>query len=53
MAPSMKKQTVVNNKAWDHPILKKDWPSAITILSLVWDAAARLPDGVGTWADIC
>jgi len=33
--------------------LRKDRPSFITILSLVRDAAARLPDGVGTRADIC
>jgi len=49
----MRKQYLVNNKARDHPSLKKDRPPAVTILSLVRDAAARLPDGVGTRADIC
>ena len=36
------------SKPRDHPLLKSDRPPYITILSLVRDAAARLPDGVGT-----
>ena len=42
-----------NSKPREHILLRKDRPSFITILSLVRDAAARLPDGVGTRADIC
>ncbi len=41
------------NKARDHPFLKKERPPQATLLSLVRDAASWLPDGVGTWADVC
>ena len=34
-------------------LLNKDRPPYVTILCLVRDAASRLPDGVGTRADIC
>jgi nuclear factor related to kappa-B-binding protein len=34
-------------------LLKTERPSYITILCLVRDAAAKLPNGVGTRADIC
>lgn len=34
-------------------MLWKDWPPHATILSLVRDAASKLPDGVGTRADVC
>eukprot|EP00250_Pteridium_aquilinum_P014940 c22293_g1_i1 orf=686-3412(+) len=40
-------------KARDHFMLKPDRPSHITILCLVRDAAARLPQGIGTRADVC
>ncbi|MCO5560621.1 hypothetical protein L7F22_014237 [Adiantum nelumboides] len=40
-------------KARDHFMLRSDRPSHITILSLVRDAAARLPQGIGTRADVC
>lgn len=40
-------------KARDHFMLKPDRPSHITILCLVRDAAARLPQRIGTRADVC
>ena len=42
-----------NSKPREHFLLKAERPSYITILCLVRDAAARLPGGVGTRADIC
>ncbi|GBG73960.1 hypothetical protein CBR_g17672 [Chara braunii] len=41
------------SKARDHFMLKPDRPPHVTILCLVRDAAARLPDGIGTRADVC
>ena len=40
-------------KAREHAMLKVERPAHVTILSLVRDAAARLPRGVGTRADVC
>ncbi|CAH1796308.1 unnamed protein product [Owenia fusiformis] len=40
-------------KAREHALLVKDRPAYVTILTLVRDAAARLPNGEGTRADIC
>ncbi|KAJ8529094.1 hypothetical protein K7X08_035929 [Anisodus acutangulus] len=40
-------------KVRDHQFLKKNQPPHFTVLCLVRDAAARLPGGVGTRADIC
>ena len=40
-------------KAREHAMLKLERPAHVTILSLVRDAAARLPHGVGTRADVC
>ena len=42
----------MNSKARDHPLFKKNRPPYITILSIVRDAAAKLPNGRGTRADI-
>ncbi|KAK8994638.1 hypothetical protein V6N11_045713 [Hibiscus sabdariffa] len=42
-----------SSKGREHFMLKADRPPNITVLSLVRDAAARLPDRVGTRADIC
>ncbi|KAK8621114.1 hypothetical protein V6N13_067555 [Hibiscus sabdariffa] len=42
-----------SSKCREHFMLKADRPPNITVLSLVRDAAARLPDRVGTRADIC
>ncbi|OMO72678.1 Nuclear factor related to kappa-B-binding protein [Corchorus capsularis] len=39
-------------KCRDHFMLKADRPPDVTVLSLVRDAAARLPDGMGTRADV-
>uniref|UniRef100_A0A8C7YH02 Nuclear factor related to kappa-B-binding protein n=1 Tax=Oryzias sinensis TaxID=183150 RepID=A0A8C7YH02_9TELE len=41
------------NKAREHTLLRSDRPPYVTILSLVRDAAARLPNGEGTRAEIC
>ncbi|XP_055295008.1 nuclear factor related to kappa-B-binding protein [Sitodiplosis mosellana] len=40
-------------KARGHTMLTTDRPSFVTILTLVRDATARLPNGEGTRADIC
>ncbi|CAG5123590.1 unnamed protein product, partial [Candidula unifasciata] len=41
------------NKAREHNLLVSDRPPFVTILTLVRDAAARLPNGEGTRGDIC
>ncbi|XP_070622028.1 nuclear factor related to kappa-B-binding protein isoform X2 [Erythrolamprus reginae] len=46
------KETYVN-KPREHSLLRSDRPAYVTILSLVRDAAARLPNGEGTRAEIC
>eukprot|EP01017_Pseudomicrothorax_dubius_P044357 TRINITY_DN7489_c0_g1_i2.p1 TRINITY_DN7489_c0_g1~~TRINITY_DN7489_c0_g1_i2.p1 ORF type:complete len:287 (-),score=57.15 TRINITY_DN7489_c0_g1_i2:4-864(-) len=53
VAPVLKKMPTSNIKPRDHFMLKNDRPGYITILCLVRDAASRLPNGVGTRADIC
>lgn len=40
-------------KARGHNMLTQDRPNFVTILTLVRDATARLPNGEGTRADIC
>ncbi|XP_071495395.1 uncharacterized protein [Diadema antillarum] len=41
------------NKAREHALLVSDRPPYVTILSLVRDAVARLPNGEGTRAAVC
>ena len=54
VAPVIKKMPTSNtSKPRDHLMLKSDRPSFVTILCLVRDAGSRLPDGLGTRADIC
>jgi hypothetical protein len=55
VAPVLKKiyTQATSSKPREHLLLKSDRPSYVTILSLGRDAAARLPDGIGTRADIC
>ena len=53
VAPVAKKMSVLTGKPRDHPMLKIERPACVTILTLVRDAASRLPNGVGTRADIC
>lgn len=36
----------------EHYFLKTERPACVNILGLVRDAAARLPDGVGTRTDV-
>ena len=42
----------LKNKPRDHPQLFSNRPGIVTLLCLARDAASRLPDGVGTRADI-
>lgn len=54
VAPVLKKlPSSSSSKPRDHIMLKSDRPSYVTILCLARDAASRLPEGVGTRADIC
>lgn len=53
IAPVCRKVTAAGVKAREHLYLKSDRPPYITLLSITRDAAARLPDGIGTRADIC
>lgn len=54
VAPVAKRISCISvAKPREHVLLKPDRPSHVTILCLVRDAAARLPNGVGTRADIC
>jgi hypothetical protein len=54
VAPVLKKMpSSLSSKPREHAMLKQDRPSYVTILCLARDAAAKLPDGVGTRADIC
>ncbi|KAB0799407.1 hypothetical protein PPYR_07287 [Photinus pyralis] len=46
-------QNVGSTKARGHSVLNADRPNYVTILTLVRDATARLPNGEGTRADIC
>lgn len=52
VAPVARKSSTINSKARDHPLFKENRPPYITILSIVRDAAAKLPNGTGTRADI-
>jgi nuclear factor related to kappa-B-binding protein len=45
-------QQTGNNKAREHHLLRDNRPSYVTLLTLVRDAASRLPGGVGTKADV-
>ncbi|EDV19573.1 uncharacterized protein TRIADDRAFT_33249 [Trichoplax adhaerens] len=47
------KQISASSKAREHALLKQDRPPFVTILTIARDAAARLPNGEGTRADIC
>lgn len=53
VAPVAKKELNPFSKAWIHGTLIQDWPACVSVLSVVRDAAARLPDGFGTRLDIC
>ncbi|KAH7299022.1 hypothetical protein KP509_25G069900 [Ceratopteris richardii] len=53
VAPLRKLGGKSKGKARDHFMLKADRPSHITILCLVRDAAARLPQSIGTRGDVC
>ena len=54
VAPVLKKMpNSQSSKPREHAMLKQDRPAYVTILCLARDAVAKLPDGVGTRADIC
>lgn len=53
VAPVCKKAMDVNVRPRDHFLLLPDRPCAVTILGLVRDAAAKLPQGFGTRSAIC
>lgn len=53
VAPMRRCSGKPSRKARDHFILKPNRPPCFTMLCLVRDAAARLPDGMGTRSDIC
>ena len=53
VAPVGRKLIAIGSKPREHFLLKQERPSFITILCLVRDAAARLPNGVGTRIMIC
>ena len=53
VAPACKKLSDSTAKARDHYLLKPERPAVVTLLSLVRDAAAKLPNGFGTRNDIC
>lgn len=46
-------QSGITNKARGHSLLVDDRPPYVTILALVRDAVARLPNGEGTRSEIC
>ncbi|XP_020585423.1 uncharacterized protein LOC110028063 [Phalaenopsis equestris] len=53
VAPIRRGGGKLTSKARDHYMLKPDRPPHVTVLCLVRDAAARLPGGIGTRADVC
>jgi len=53
VAPVVKKKiSQTSQKPREHPQLASLRPAIVTLLCLARDAASRLPDGVGTRADI-
>lgn len=53
VAPVCKKNSDNPVKPRDHYLLRSQRPAYITLLCLVRDSAARLPNGFGTRTDIC
>ncbi|XP_057971105.1 uncharacterized protein LOC131159900 [Malania oleifera] len=53
VAPLRKCSGKPSSKARHHFMLRPNRPPHVTILCLVRDAAARLPGGIGTRADVC
>uniref|UniRef100_A0A803NCV9 Uncharacterized protein n=1 Tax=Chenopodium quinoa TaxID=63459 RepID=A0A803NCV9_CHEQI len=52
VAPVRKCGEKISSRARDHNLLKCDRPASITILTIVRDAAARLPGGIGIRGDV-
>lgn len=53
VAPVCRKLSEGNVRPRDHFLLAQERPNSVTILSLVRDAASKLPKGYGTRNDIC
>lgn len=53
VAPMRRSSGKPSSKVRDHFMLKADRPPHVTVLCLVRDAAARLPESMGTRADVC
>lgn len=53
VAPLKKIRFSPGVQATSHPLLRDDRPNHVTLVSLVRDAASRLPHGCGTRAAIC
>eukprot|EP00656_Telonema_subtile_P057585 TRINITY_DN9503_c0_g1_i1.p1 TRINITY_DN9503_c0_g1~~TRINITY_DN9503_c0_g1_i1.p1 ORF type:complete len:507 (+),score=93.69 TRINITY_DN9503_c0_g1_i1:100-1620(+) len=49
----LRKTSHGSTKGRDHSVLTSERPTHVTVLALVRDAAARLPNGQGTRQDIC
>jgi len=52
VAPVLRKRGQLATKAKEHIVLKPDRPGMVNVISIVRDAIARLPDGVGTRMDV-
>lgn len=53
VAPIRRSSGKPSSKVRDHFMLKTDRPPHVTVLCLVRDAAARLPENMGTRTDVC
>ncbi|KAL9426404.1 hypothetical protein AB3S75_033228 [Citrus x aurantiifolia] len=53
VAPMRRSSGKPSSKVRDHFMLKTDRPPHVTVLCLVRDAAARLPENMGTRTDVC
>ncbi|CDW73136.1 UNKNOWN [Stylonychia lemnae] len=52
VGPVFRKRAQIQNRPREHLFLKSERPPGVNILALVRDAAARLPDQVGTRTDV-
>jgi len=53
VAPLRKASAATSSKGRDHNVLAPERAPHVTVLALVRDAAARLPNGIGSKDDIC
>lgn len=52
VGPAIRKRAQMRSAPIHHVLLKTERPPFVSILSVVRDAVARLPDGVGTRMDV-